>query len=668
MIEELLESPLEEWQRADLIDARACAGETVELINRQAAGPPLPAPLPPSPPPPFLLPPRPHLPTPPPPFPSSPPPPPPDPPPLPSQTGMIEELLDSGLEEWQRADLIDARACAGETVELINRVLDLAKLQAGRLQLETLPCCLRRIVREAATSVKRSAPHSVDLQVTFTVDDNVPTTLLGDPSRISQVITELVANAMSHTASGHVAIRLWCIPPQHSAQRDSAQHPSSSQSTPTTPPAATPTGATQSPASAEPAPASSAWHQLAGCVRRFPPPTRLVCHPQQPPASQVGAVGKEGGRWWGRGRLQERGGAGKVGAHGEPRGGGGKVGARGEPRGGGVEAKEVEGTSQACGQACSQDSMGSADCTAEERQVEDGRLEEEVREWVEGACAAREEGEWMVVVACEDTGGGIPPEELRWVLDPHGESCHSMDDSEEDGDLNGKGQQGIMCLDFLCELPTMFVQLAVHFITPAPPSLPRPPPLTRQVAEMRGGMAVLSDASTGTTILLALPMGGGEDGGTEGPASAVTAQPAAPQQLQAAGARALVHAHSVPHTFLLALAMGGGEDAGCRRGVGEGSEEGLGEPRGAVPVVDGNAMNRMVARRMLQGYGTHVLLLCSREDVLHALSSALEGPQQMLSSATPSPPIHLLLLDLHMPPGIDGSVPCPPLLQPLTFR
>ncbi|CAI7922079.1 unnamed protein product, partial [Closterium sp. NIES-54] len=65
--------------------------------------------------------------------------------------GMIEELLESPLEEWQRADLVDARACAGETVELINRVLDLAKLQAGRLQLETLPCCLRRIVREATT-------------------------------------------------------------------------------------------------------------------------------------------------------------------------------------------------------------------------------------------------------------------------------------------------------------------------------------------------------------------------------------------------------------------------------------------------------------------------------------------------------------------------------------
>ncbi|CAI5466234.1 unnamed protein product [Closterium sp. Yama58-4] len=72
--------------------------------------------------------------------------------------GMIEELLDSPLEEWQYEDLRVARACAGETVELINRVLDLAKLQAGRLQLETLPCCLRLIVREATTVADPIAP------------------------------------------------------------------------------------------------------------------------------------------------------------------------------------------------------------------------------------------------------------------------------------------------------------------------------------------------------------------------------------------------------------------------------------------------------------------------------------------------------------------------------
>ncbi|CAI5522964.1 unnamed protein product, partial [Closterium sp. Naga37s-1] len=205
------------------------------------------------------------------------------------------------------------------------------------------------------------------------------------------------------------------------------------------------------------------------------------------------------------------------------------------------------------------------------------------------------------------------------------------------------------------------------------------PCMAWQVAEMRGGMAVLSDAATGTTILLALPMGeqkaasstgvgdgsgeeagksaqAGEErveqesesqGGTEGPASAAAAlphslphaaaalQPTSPPQQAAATqpASPLVRARTFPEAELERVV---GEAERVVRGVVAG--------RG-VAVVDDNAVNRMVARRTLQGYGAHVLLLPSGEDALQALSSA-----------TPSPPIHLLLLDLHMPPGIDGSI------------
>ncbi|CAI7922071.1 unnamed protein product, partial [Closterium sp. NIES-54] len=211
---------------------------------------------------------------------------------------------------------------------------------------------------------------------------------------------------------------------------------------------------------------------------------------------------------------------------------------------------------------------------------------------------------------------------------------------------------------------------AVHFITPAPPSLPLPPLLTLKVAEMRGGMAVLSHASTGTTILLALPLGGGEDasssrgagqeesgeefdeseeageervgresglqGGMEGPAGAA-AQPTSPPKRPAAGARALVRVRTCPQAEMERAGMG-------REGVEEAEQVVRGVVAGrGVAVVDDNVVNRMVARRRLQGYGAHVLLLYSGEEALQALSSA-----------TPSPPIHLLLLDLHMPPGIDG--------------
>ncbi|CAI7764010.1 unnamed protein product [Closterium sp. NIES-53] len=663
--------------------------------------------------------------------------------------GMIEELLESPLEEWQRADLVDARACAGETVELINRVLDLAKLQAGRLQLETLPCCLRRIVREATTF----APGK-NLPVTVHVDDSVPETLHGDPTRLLQVMAELVdwkevmaqkpvdsscnfcqafqitpfcvspilhtpspphppltspfppaASAMNNTATGLITIRLWCIPPPHVAS--------------TPPPLAAASGATQ--ASSNPPPPASAWHELASCVRRFPPPTRLLCLPQYRPASQGGPMGNKGEQRW-------------------------------------------------CGQVCSRDGVGSAD----DRHGGGGRLEEEVREWVVGACAVREEDEWMVVVACEDTGGGMPPEELWGLLDPHvmygsgqhkvmerirslgraeswkglgrAESWRKRERSTWDPmQRDRKAAAGPrwtpypvrfllstslvisyfllfpfftfhlpLSFDLPCALhsPLAYFPLsslfcptfhflsslstplppspsspfpsprmaggrdmgghgsAVHFITPAPPSLPLPPLLTLKVAEMRGGMAVLSHASTGTTILLALPLGGGEDasssrgagqeesgeefdeseeageervgresglqGGMEGPAGAA-AQPTSPPKRPAAGARALVRVRTCPQAEMERAGMG-------REGVEEAEQVVRGVVAGrGVAVVDDNVVNRMVARRRLQGYGAHVLLLYSGEEALQALSSA-----------TPSPPIHLLLLDLHMPPGIDG--------------
>ncbi|CAI5521294.1 unnamed protein product, partial [Closterium sp. Naga37s-1] len=599
MIEELLESRLEEWQVADLRDARACVGMIEELLECsleewQVAD-------------------------------------------LQDARACAEELLDSQLEEWQVADLRDARACAGETVEIINRVLDLAKLQAGWLQLETLPCCLRRIVREATTS------------------------------------------AMNSTATGHIAIRLWCISPQHSEASASKRPPPSAD-------AAT-TGTTQA-SSSEPPPASSAWHQLGACVRRFPP-TCLLCLPRRRPPSQEWSVFESTQKQthppptWLLCLPQHR-----------PATQGGPVG---------------NGARQECGKACSRDDVGNAG----ERQDGDGRLEGEVREWVEGACAAREEGEWLVVVACEDTGGGIPPEELRWVLDPHGLAGHSSHDMHGNGQnkvmervrsrgradpWKGLGRSASLQRDRKAAAGPRWTPYPVRFLLS-----------TSLVAEMGGDMAVLSDASTGTTILLALPLGGGEgssssgswegsgketgelggageqrvgreggsQGGNAGPASAATILPHAAaaaaaaqpdsQQRQTAGARALVHARTFPQAEMDRAAASGE----CGKGAGEAEElvRAILAGRG-VAVVDDNAVNRMVVRRTLQGYGAHVLLLPSGEEALQALSSAFssptpsspihvlhsapEAPHKALSSATPSPPIHLLLLDLHMPPGIDG--------------
>ncbi|CAI5462568.1 unnamed protein product [Closterium sp. Yama58-4] len=650
--------------------------------------------------------------------------------PIVGMIGMIEELLESRLEEWQVADLRVARACAGETVELINRVLDLAKLQAGRLQLETLPCCLRRIVRDA-TALAASDAHTKESHVTCHVDESVPAVLMGDPTRLLQVIGELTAHAIGNTTGGHVTFHVGCIPPPPPlpASTNCFDLHGPSNTSPATQPPSNPG-------------ASSTWHQLAACVRRFPPPTALACLPRIQAGRPGGRAKSRGGEEQRQMGLIERCCRRVAAATGMGAAGRGAAG-RGE-----YEGSSGRGGEEAHGGA--------------------GRLEEEVREWVEEACRARAEGEWMVVVVCEDTGGGIPPEEMRWVLDPHGDSHHAAHishappaaaaadaaDARGDGDnQNGQGvKQGSFFPFSLIRRPKRRATTTALTHEQKAAARPRwtPYPVrfllsTALVAEMRGDMAVLSDAATGTAILLALPLGGGEDvdssgdgewdeeegggerdgcgSGCEGEREefASGAKPGMPQQasVQQQQQRASrTHSHLKPQASVSDALEDAGEATGelpavaaqaaakeeepipvvvkaVRRTARSHSlpkphfhTEGLGDAEAPVPavvsgrqtrrahslprmhgqmegaeeaevlvraavagwsvaVVDDNAVNRMVARRTLQGYGAHVLLLPSGEDALQALSSAFSSP-------TASPSIHLLLLDLHMPPGIDG--------------
>ncbi|CAI5941923.1 unnamed protein product [Closterium sp. NIES-64] len=92
-------------------------------------------------------------------------------------------LLESPLEKWQAADLRDAGECARETVDLINCVLDLAKLQAGRLQLEALPLFLPRLVQQA---VMLAAQDACTRGL-----EGLPEVLMGDPTRLLQVVGEI---------------------------------------------------------------------------------------------------------------------------------------------------------------------------------------------------------------------------------------------------------------------------------------------------------------------------------------------------------------------------------------------------------------------------------------------------------------------------------------------
>ena len=121
--------------------------------------------------------------------------------------GMIGLTLDSPLNEEQRQQLSIAYDSGKVLVALLNDILDLSKFEAGKLQLEQIPFDLGALLEETASLLSQNAGKQ-DLELICEIDPNLPGLLLGDPTRIRQIISNLLSNALKFTEQGHVALRL----------------------------------------------------------------------------------------------------------------------------------------------------------------------------------------------------------------------------------------------------------------------------------------------------------------------------------------------------------------------------------------------------------------------------------------------------------------------------
>jgi PAS domain S-box-containing protein len=120
--------------------------------------------------------------------------------------GMTGLLLDTELSQNQLHYAESIRASAESLLSLINDILDFSKIEAGKLDLETLDFDLLRTLDEFADAM---APHAQakGLELVFDVDPAVPTSLRGDPSRVRQILSNLVGNAIKFTRTGEVVVR-----------------------------------------------------------------------------------------------------------------------------------------------------------------------------------------------------------------------------------------------------------------------------------------------------------------------------------------------------------------------------------------------------------------------------------------------------------------------------
>jgi PAS domain S-box-containing protein len=131
--------------------------------------------------------------------------------PLNGLVGMLEILLDSPLDDEQAANAATAQACARELLGLINDILDISKIEAGRVELEALPFSPAEVVGAVVrTFAPRAEAAGLDLRCETSHD--LPDEVIGDPVRLRQVVTNLVGNAIKFTHHGGITVRVFPEP------------------------------------------------------------------------------------------------------------------------------------------------------------------------------------------------------------------------------------------------------------------------------------------------------------------------------------------------------------------------------------------------------------------------------------------------------------------------
>ncbi|MGH9822767.1 MAG: response regulator [Blastocatellia bacterium] len=121
--------------------------------------------------------------------------------------GMTELALDTALSGEQREFLEMIKLSAESLMEVINDILDFSKIEAGKLRLDSIPFNLQEVLDHAIKSLAVRA-HQKGLELVYCAPPDVPEDLIGDPSRIRQVLVNLVGNSIKFTQCGEIVVNV----------------------------------------------------------------------------------------------------------------------------------------------------------------------------------------------------------------------------------------------------------------------------------------------------------------------------------------------------------------------------------------------------------------------------------------------------------------------------
>ncbi|HAV14139.1 MAG TPA: hypothetical protein DCX06_11705 [Opitutae bacterium] len=120
--------------------------------------------------------------------------------------GATELCLETGLDAEQQDYLETVVQCSDTLLCLINDVLDFSKIEAGQLSLETLNFCPINLIEDVAAEFSQQA-RKKKLELIVSYEEGVPKYVMGDPTRVKQILYNLVSNGIKFTHKGDVVLR-----------------------------------------------------------------------------------------------------------------------------------------------------------------------------------------------------------------------------------------------------------------------------------------------------------------------------------------------------------------------------------------------------------------------------------------------------------------------------
>ncbi len=127
--------------------------------------------------------------------------------------GLTDLLLTTELSEIQRDYLNNIRYSAHALLDIINDVLDLSKIEANRIELETVPFDIRELLEKTAPVISHQCDEK-GIALSVTTDPAVSSAVKGDPGRVRQILVNLLSNAVKFTEAGRITVRMTADTPK----------------------------------------------------------------------------------------------------------------------------------------------------------------------------------------------------------------------------------------------------------------------------------------------------------------------------------------------------------------------------------------------------------------------------------------------------------------------